>query len=120
MSTATAIHQSTIPRVTKSTVVNMIDSDPDRVTQYITNRRQIGWLFCAHKRAPTHLGVEAAVRFAGRRLDLSRGEEPRLVLINDCRLVVQDDIQEGTVNLQRTVICNESQFSKAIHEKTDA
>jgi len=77
-------------------------------------------LFFAYKRAPTHLGVEAAVRFDARQLDLSRGEEPRLVLIHDFRLVVQDDIQEGTVDLQGTVIGNEPQFSEAIHEKTDA
>ena len=37
-----------------------------------------------------------------------------------CQLVVQDDVQEGTVNLYAAVVFNEPHFSKAIHEETDA
>ena len=33
-------------------------------------------------------------------------------------LVVEDDIQEGTVNLQATVILNETQLPKLVHKET--
>ena len=38
----------------------------------------------------------------------------------DGKLVVQDDIEEGTVNLQSAILVKESQFAELIHEETDA
>ena len=35
-------------------------------------------------------------------------------------LVVQDDVQQGTVHLDVAVVANESEFAKAIHEEADA
>ena len=36
------------------------------------------------------------------------------------RLLVQNDIQQRTVNLDAAVVVNEAQFSKLVHEKTNA
>src|SRR5437867_9409892 len=35
-------------------------------------------------------------------------------------LVVEDDIEEGTVHVQPAVVVDESQFAELIHEETDA
>jgi hypothetical protein len=36
----------------------------------------------------------------------------------DVRVVMQNDIQQGTVNLQVAVIINEAQLAKLVHEET--
>ena len=36
------------------------------------------------------------------------------------RLLVQNEIQQGTVDLDATVVVNEAQFSTFVHEKTHA
>ena len=36
------------------------------------------------------------------------------------KLVVQDEIEEGTVNFQSPFVFNEAQFPKPIHEETDS
>jgi hypothetical protein len=38
----------------------------------------------------------------------------------DMRLVVQNDIQQGTVDSDAAVVVNEAQLSKFVHEKTHA
>ena len=35
-------------------------------------------------------------------------------------LVVEDDIEEGTVHVQPTVVVHEAQFAELVHEETDA
>lgn len=34
-------------------------------------------------------------------------------------LVVKNDIEEGTMHVQSTVVLNETKFAKLIHEQTD-
>ena len=36
------------------------------------------------------------------------------------RLVVEDDVEEGTVHVHLTVVVNEAKFPELIHEETDA
>ncbi len=36
------------------------------------------------------------------------------------KLVVQDDVQEGTVHMHSTVVGNEAQLPELIHEETEA
>jgi hypothetical protein len=36
------------------------------------------------------------------------------------RLIVQNDVQQGTVNLDMAVVINKAQFPKFVHEKTHA
>ena len=36
------------------------------------------------------------------------------------RLVVEDDVEEGTVHVHLAVVVNEAQFPELIHEETDA
>src|SRR5882762_7236997 len=57
---------------------------------------------------------------------LNSGEEKLKVAVGHCpwlytgKLVVQNDVEEGTVNMQAVVVVNEAELPEFIHKETDS